>query len=70
MIKIKYTLRARENVWLEIAWFWGRLGRDRVLILREGEANIPSDWMGVEYAKYDDNDPTVARDAIDDLYIL
>jgi Predicted nucleotide-binding protein containing TIR-like domain len=25
--------RARQNVWLEIGWFWGRLGRSRVLVL-------------------------------------
>lgn len=64
--EIKYTSRARENIWLEVGWFWGKLGRDRVLILRKGETNIPSDWMGVEYAKYDDG-PSDARDDIRDF---
>jgi hypothetical protein len=28
-----YQNRARQNVWLEVGWFWGRLGRDKVMIL-------------------------------------
>lgn len=37
-------LRARQNIWVEVGWFWGRLGMDRVMLLQHGE-NIerPSD---------------------------
>lgn len=38
--------RARQNVWLEIGWFWGRLGLRRVLILTRGAVEVPSD-LGV-----------------------
>ena len=30
---IEKNYRARQNVWLEIGWFWGRLGRDHLMIL-------------------------------------
>ena len=48
----KLEPRARENVWLETGWFWGRLGRDRVLILRRQNTTVPSDLKGVEDYEY------------------
>lgn len=47
--------RARENVWLEVGWFWGRCGRGRVLLLKKGDPTIPSDLSGVEYYSYKDS---------------
>jgi hypothetical protein len=44
--------RARQNVWVEIGWFWGRLGRNRVLLLVRGDVEIPSDLDGIEYHSY------------------
>lgn len=49
--KIKEA-RARQNVWLEVGWFWGRLGRRRVLILTRGPIAIPSDLHGLEIYDY------------------
>jgi hypothetical protein len=49
--------RARQNVWLEIGWFWGRLGRRRVLVLTRGDVEVPSDLSGVETYVYD-HDPS------------
>lgn len=46
--------RARQNVILELGYFLGRLGRERVLALLKGDVEIPSDYMGVVYAPYDD----------------
>jgi predicted nucleotide-binding protein len=46
------TLRARENVWIEAGWFWGRRGRKKLLLLRKGEVTIPSDLGNVESYKY------------------
>src|SRR5688500_2117941 len=43
------TLRARQNVWVEVGWFWGRLGRNRALLLVRGYVEIPSDLDGIEY---------------------
>jgi predicted nucleotide-binding protein len=40
-------LRARQNVILELGWFIGYLGRDRVVILSQGGLEIPSDIHGV-----------------------
>jgi predicted nucleotide-binding protein len=45
-------LRARQNVWVEVGWFWGRLGRNRVLLLVRGNVEIPSDLDGIEYQRY------------------
>jgi hypothetical protein len=44
--------RARQNVWVEVGWFWGRLGRSRVLLLVRGDLEIPSDLDGIEYHRY------------------
>jgi predicted nucleotide-binding protein len=44
--------RARQNVWVEVGWFWGRLGRKRILILVRGNVEIPSDLDGIEYHSY------------------
>jgi hypothetical protein len=45
--------RARQNVWVEVGWFWGRLGRSRVLLLVRGDVEIPSDLDGIEYHRYE-----------------
>lgn len=44
--------RARQNVWVEVGWFWGRLGRSRVLLLVRGDVEVPSDLDGIEYKTY------------------
>jgi predicted nucleotide-binding protein len=44
--------RARQNVILEYGWFWGRLGRDRVLLLMKDELELPSDISGLLYHSY------------------
>ena len=45
--------RARQNVILELGYFLGRLGRERVMALLKGNVEIPSDYMGVVYERYD-----------------
>jgi len=45
--------RARQNVVLELGYFLGRLGRDRVCALHRGELDLPSDYMGVIYIPFD-----------------
>jgi predicted nucleotide-binding protein len=46
-------LRARQNVVLELGYFIGRLGRNRVCALKRGELEIPSDFGGVVYEPFD-----------------
>jgi len=48
--------RARQNVYLELGFFIGRLGRDRVIALYKKPVVIPSDYVGVEYVSMDDAD--------------
>jgi hypothetical protein len=47
--------RARENVWIEVGWFWGRRGRSKILLLKQGEVTIPSDLRGVEDYQYSES---------------
>lgn len=49
------SLRARQNVILEIGYFLGRLGRDRIRLLKKGDIEIPSDLKGIIYENYDEN---------------
>jgi predicted nucleotide-binding protein len=44
--------RTRQNVWLEVGWFWGRLGRGRFMVLSSGSVEIPSDLHGLELYPY------------------
>ena len=46
--------RARQNVILEIGYFIGVLGRDKVRILVKGDVDIPSDLQGIIYEPFDD----------------
>jgi predicted nucleotide-binding protein len=44
--------RARQNVILEIGYFMGRLGKERVRLLKRGDMEIPSDLQGILYENY------------------
>jgi predicted nucleotide-binding protein len=46
--------RARQNVILELGYFLGRLGRNRVCALYEPGVEIPSDYSGVLYIPLDE----------------
>lgn len=45
--------RARQNVWIEVGWIWGRLGRNRVIVLCRGDIEFPSDLQGIEHYQYE-----------------
>lgn len=55
--------RARQNVWLEVGWFWGRLGRNRIMVLCKGNVEMPSDLDGIEVFPYT-NTPIDASEKI------
>ena len=46
--------RARQNVVLELGYFIGLLGRNRVCALYKGGVELPSDYSGVGYLRLDD----------------
>jgi predicted nucleotide-binding protein len=46
--------RARQNVLLELGYFIGKLGRDKVCALKRGNPDIPSDFAGVVWENMDD----------------
>ena len=52
----KKKLRARQNVILELGFFLGNLGREKVLVIHRKSKNfeIPSDYSGVIFKIYDD----------------
>jgi len=47
-------LRARQNVILELGYFMGKLGRDRVCPLYRHGVELPSDIHGLAYVEMDD----------------
>lgn len=49
-------LRARQNVVLELGYFAGRLGRERVAALKKGDIEMPSDVAGVVWTPMDTAD--------------
>lgn len=48
-------LRARQNVILELGYFMGLIGRDRVAGLIKSDIEIPTDFQGVCYINLDAN---------------
>jgi predicted nucleotide-binding protein len=46
--------RARQNVILEIGYFLGKLGKEKVRMLKRGDVEIPTDLQGILYETYDD----------------
>jgi hypothetical protein len=44
--------RARQNVWVEVGFVWGRLGRKRLMLLTQPGLQIPSDLQGLEVFQY------------------
>lgn len=46
--------RARQNVILELGFFLGTLGRDKVCALHQGPLELPTDYLGVCYVRLDD----------------
>lgn len=50
----KAKSRARQNVILELGFFVGKLGRQRVCALKKGDIEIPTDYSGVLYKTLDD----------------
>ena len=52
----KCNKRARQNVFFEMGYFIGRLGRSRVFELMEEGVEVPSDLAGIIYTPLDSED--------------
>ena len=46
--------RARQNVILELGYFFGKLGRDRVCAVYAEDVELPSDVIGISYVPLND----------------
>lgn len=51
-----YKPRARQNVFFEMGYFYGKLGRNKVFLLKENGVEDPSDLSGIIYTPYDEYD--------------
>jgi diguanylate cyclase (GGDEF)-like protein len=51
--KTKLNNRARQNVILELGYFIGKLGRDKVAAAYVKDVELPSDFDGMLYVRYD-----------------
>src|ERR1039458_891919 len=49
----KCRFRARQNVIMELGFFLGRLGRERVAAIYDSGVEMPSDYNGVLFLPYD-----------------
>ena len=47
--------RARQNVIFEMGMVMASLGRDRMLILKKGALEMPSDAAGIQYHEFNDH---------------
>lgn len=54
--KDEFKPRARQNVVLELGYFWAMLGRDRMCVLYKEGVELPSDIHGILYVLIDDSD--------------
>lgn len=52
----KANPRARQNVIFEMGYFYAKLGRNNVFLLKENEVENPSDLSGIIYTPYDKQD--------------
>ena len=54
--------RARQNVIFELGWFYGRLGRRRVVLIKEPEVTLPGDILGTVYTSTEDWKMALAKE--------
>ena len=62
-----FKYRARQNVILELGYFIGKLGRNRVCCLYKGNVELPSDIHGILFKKFKDSVKECFKDIVDEL---
>jgi predicted nucleotide-binding protein len=61
------TKHARQNVILELGYFVGKIGRNRVCCLYKGNLELPSDIHGVVYKKFEKSIDECYKSIIEEL---
>jgi predicted nucleotide-binding protein len=61
--------RARQNVILEFGYFIGKLGRNKVCCLYNGDLELPSDMQGICYARFNNSINEVKELIIEELRV-
>lgn len=59
--------RARQNVILELGYFIGKLGRERVCVLHKGKVELPSDISGVLFLPFNQSVKETYTDLLKEL---
>jgi len=49
-------LRPRQNVLLELGYFFAKLGREKTFVLKKGKVEMPSDIFGIVYEPLDEGE--------------
>jgi Zn-dependent protease with chaperone function len=60
------SIRTRQNVIVEVGWFWGKFGRGKCLLLVRGDIEMPSDLSGVEVHRFTAS-PTECSEVVRDF---
>ncbi|WP_057937896.1 TIR domain-containing protein [Algoriphagus resistens] len=60
--------RARQNVIFETGFFFGKLGREKVIVLYEKDVEIPSDYLGVTYVSFEGQWKDDLRKEVNHIY--
>ncbi len=60
--------RARQNVIFETGIFFGKLGREKVIVLYDKDVEIPSDYSGVTYISFEDQWKNDLRREVHHIY--
>ena len=60
-------LRARQNAILELGYFIGKIGRNRVCCLHKGDVELPSDIHGVLYERFNDSVEECYKGIVEEL---
>ena len=63
----KFKYRARQNVILELGYFVGKIGRDRVCCLYKGDVERPSDIHGVLFKKFNESVEECYKGIVEEL---
>lgn len=61
--------QGRPNVWFELGWFYGKIGKNRTILLYENKENhsIPSDLSGILQIRFQNSVREVYKDLQDEL---
>ncbi|NEQ47823.1 MAG: hypothetical protein F6K00_31575 [Leptolyngbya sp. SIOISBB] len=62
-----FYLQARPNVLLELGWLMSHLGRQKVMLLIQGDSQLPSDLSGIVVKRFNNNVSEIFREIKQEL---